>query len=200
MHHKLKRLFSKPFKNIRLNDKQKIVPAFDYHGKRYFMFEDIFSLPTVRGLMALDYYEELNMRCTKEYLKSFSDAAANILSNPHKIDLTSLGLLVRHLQERLDMIAMPDHVYKLASVVFFDDSENPYNYDRPYNIKKINSWKEDPEVLSFFLKTPLKDLIPYLDSAATVSQSYSAVQQMVNETHLKEVGRHSRQSLTIADM
>src|SRR5688572_25875592 len=144
-------IFKKPFQNLRVQDKQKIVKAFVYQGKPYFMFEDIFSMPSIRGLQALDYYEEFNMRCTKEYLLRFSEAAEKILSNNKKIDLIGLAVLVKHLQERLKMIPVSDHIYKLASVVFFDESESPYTFDREHSKKKVELWKKDPEVLSFFL-------------------------------------------------
>lgn len=193
-------LFRKPFKQIRLQDKQKIIKAFVYEGRAYYMFDDIFSMPSIRGLQALDYYEEFNMRCTKEYLVRFTEACEKILSNNKKIDLTGLAILVRHLQERLKMIPVADHIYKLASVVFFDDSENPYNFDREYNKKKIDLWKKDPKVLSFFLQTPLKDLIPYLDSQKTNLVTYSGVVRELNSVHLREVLKHLSPNITTIDM
>lgn len=164
------------------------------------MFEDIFSIPSIRGLQALDYYEEFNMRCTKDYLKRFTEACEKILSNNKKIDLIGLGVLIKHLQERLEMIPVYDHVFKLASVIFFDDTENPYNFDRTYNKKKIDLWKKDPEVLSFFLQTPLKDLIPYLDSQKTSLVTFSGVVKELNTIHLREVLKHLSPKVTTIDM
>jgi hypothetical protein len=169
---RLKSLFRRPFKNLRLQDKQKIIKAFVYQGRSYFMFDDIFSIPSIRGLQALDYYEEFNMRCTKDYLIRWTESAEKILSDNKKINLIELATLVKHLQERLKMIPVSEHIFKIASVIFFDDSENPYVFDRKYNKKKIDLWKKDPEVLSFFLQTPLKDLIPYLDSQGASLATY----------------------------
>jgi hypothetical protein len=196
----LRSLFRQPFKKIRVQDKQKIIKAFEYKGREYFMFEHIETIPSLRGLQALDYYEEFNMRCTKDYLTKFSEAGINILSNNKKIDLIALATLFKHLQERLTMIPVPDHIYKLASVIFFDDSENPYRFDRSYNKKKIDLWKKDPAVIGFFLQTPLKDLIPYLDSQKSNLQTYGGVVEELNIVHLKEVLQHLSPKVTIIDM
>jgi hypothetical protein len=193
-------LFRRPFKNVRTQDKQKLVKAFEYRGRTYYMFDDIFQMPSIRGLQALDYYEEFQMRCTKEYLTRFTEACEKILSNNKKIDLTGLAILIKHLQERLTLIPVSEHVYKLASVVFFDDSENPYNFDREYNKKKIDLWKKDPNVLTFFLQTPLKDLIPYLDSQSTSLVTFSGVVKELNTIHLREVIKHLSPKVTTIDM
>jgi hypothetical protein len=197
---RLKSLFRRPFKNLRLQDKQKIIKAFVYQGRSYFMFDDIFSIPSIRGLQALDYYEEFNMRCTKDYLIRWTESAEKILSDNKKINLIELATLVKHLQERLKMIPVSEHIFKIASVIFFDDSENPYVFDRKYNKKKIDLWKKDPEVLSFFLQTPLKDLIPYLDSQGASLATYSGVVKELNTIHFREVLKHLSPKITTIDM
>jgi len=196
----LRSLFKRPFRNLRVQDKQKIVKAFVYQGRTYFMFDDIFSIPSIRGLQALDYYEEFNMRCTKDYLTRWVESAIKIISDNKKIDLIALGTLLKHLEERLKMIPVSDHIYKIASVIFFDDSENPYHFDRAYNKKKIDLWKKDPEVLGFFLQTPLKDLIPYLDSQKASLVTYSGVVKELNTIHFKEVLKHLSPKITTIDM
>lgn len=167
--------------------KEKIVEAFEYKGQKYYMFEDIFTIPSIRGLQALDYYDEFNMRCTKEFLIKYCEAVDTILSNTKRLDLTKLATITGYLKERLTMIPVPDHIFKLASVIFFDDTENPYFYDRKYAEKKIDHWKKDPEMINFFLRTPLKDLIPYLELQEQNLSTYSGIVKMVNDLHLKEV-------------
>lgn len=170
-----------------LNNPGKIVEAFVHNGTTYYTFVDMFQMPTVRGLQALDYYDEFNMRCTKDFLLAFVKAQREILSNAKKLDLIKLATLTKYLEERLEMIPVPDHVYRLASVMFFDKTEDPYFFDRNYAGKKIDQWKKDPEILSFFLQTPLKDLIPASTLQDVNLQSYSAAVDMINQIHLKEV-------------
>jgi hypothetical protein len=164
------------------------------------MFEDIFTVPTIRGLQALDYYDEFTMRCTKDFLVKYCEAVDQILSNTKRLDLTRLATITGYLKERLTMIPIPGHIFKLASVIFFDDSENPYFYDRKYAEAKIERWKKDPEMLSFFLQTPLKDLIPFLELQQTNLSTYSGIVELVNNLHLKEVLSTSSAKSTKVDM
>lgn len=168
-------------------EKGKITEAFKYNGRTYYMFDDIFTLPTIRGMQALDYYDEFAMRCTRDFLKAYCTAVDEILSNPKKLDLTRLATITGYLKERLDMLPVPEHIYRLASVIFFDESENPYFYDRKYAEQKIEYWKKDPEMLSFFLQTPLRDLIPFSGTQNPNSATYGGVMEMLNSLHLKEV-------------
>lgn len=165
----------------------KIKEAFIYKGVTYYFFEDVFSLPTIRGLQALDYYDEFNMRCTREFLLQFVKAQREILSNPKKLDLVKLATFTKYLEERLEMIPVPDHVYRLASVLFFDETEDAFSFDRKKGAEKIEEWKKDPAILSFFLQTPLKNLIPVSSLEQVNLSTYSAVVEMVNKIHLTEV-------------
>lgn len=151
------------------------------------MFDDILKLPTLRGMMALDYYDEFHMRCDKEYLIKHADAIETILSNPKKLDLTKLATITQNLKDRLTMLPLPDHVFKLASVVFFDQSENPYHFDRKYAAEKVARWKRDPNALGFFLRTPLAELIPFAGLEAVDLHTYSATVEMVDQIHLKKL-------------
>jgi hypothetical protein len=178
------RLFRRrAFKDLTPEDRSQIQEAFTHKGVKYFTFKDIFRLPTTRGLQALDYYDEFSMRCTKSYLTKVCEAFEVILSNPKKLDLITLATLVKHMRERIDMLPVPDHIYKLASVMFFDSTENPYFFDREYAQKKIDLWKKDPEVLDFFLRQPLKGLIPYLNLQEGSLHTFSVVTEAINKLH-----------------
>lgn len=188
------------FHDLKPEDRSEIVEAFVYKGSSYYTFKDIFRLPTARGLQALDYYEEFNMRCTRDYLTKLCSAFEEILSNPKKLELVKLGTLVKHLRERLEMIPVEKHIFKLASVMFFDETENPFFYDRNYAEKKIDLWQQDPEVLSFFLRKPLADLLPYSDLEKANFHSYSVIVEMLNNLHQREVLRHLSPEITTIDM
>jgi len=168
--------------------KDRIREAFVHNGVTYYMFDDILKMPTSRGLHALDLYDEFNMRVTKDFLIAHCNAMEKIL-NPGsgKLDLITMATLVKNLKERLTFLPVPDHVFRLAAVVFFDDTENPYSLDRKYCDAKVQRWKADPDALGFFLQTPLKDLIPFLGLDKVNLHTYSATINMVNELHLKEV-------------
>lgn len=166
-----------------LEGQYKVIEAFKWQGEVYYMFDDQFKLPAGRGLCALTIYEEFNMRATREYLIDHCRAVEKILSDPKKINIQAIAIINKNLQERLDLALFPDHIYKLASVVFFDKSESPYSYDFGYNAKKIEKWKASGGMLDFFLKTPLKDLIPSLKLPERSAEHYFQVAEEVDKLH-----------------
>jgi hypothetical protein len=138
-----------------------IEPAFIAGGVQYYRLKDYFNTFSLRGLMALQVYEEWNMRIQKEHLVEFIDKMDKVLSDPKQIRMGEIARMVGMLKERMDFV-MPttDIIYKFASVAFFDKNESPYSYDPEYNSQKIARWKEAGDVDDFFIVMRLKDIIP----------------------------------------
>lgn len=158
--------------------------AFTHKGKTYYQFNDAFKMPGGRGLCAVAIYEELRMRCSREYLEKHVRAMELLLSPADKrLRLGEIAQLNQNLKDRLALAPFPDHIYKLASVTFFDEHENPNSYDFAYNQKKIAAWKADPEMLDFFLKTQLLDLMPSLNSPDIDAQTFFKVSQQIDTMH-----------------
>lgn len=186
--------FKRKLKSYMLDQQYKVVEAFKLNGVTYYHFDDQFKLPTGRGLCALTIYEEFNMRTTREYLEAHI-RATEILLNSNPIKLTAIAQINHNLKERLNLAMFPEHVYKLASVVFFDETESPYNYDFAYNAKKIERWKAAGGTLDFFLKTPLKDLIPSIKLPEQNAEHYFQTAEKIDALHrhdLQEVLSESR--------
>lgn len=162
----------------------KVIPAFISGGVQYYEFEDPFNAPCLRSLTALDYYEELRQRCSIDYLTKHTEAVEAILSDPKKINIGELSRINRNLKDRLKIFNF-DLAYKLASVVYFDDSESPYVYDFKYGQKKIERWKKDQSIDSFFLQQPLQKLIPYLPQSAESFRTYSQTEQKLQDHYLQ---------------
>lgn len=138
-----------------------IEPAFIAGGIQYYRLKDYFNTFSLRGLTALQVYEEWNMRMTREQLTEFIGKCENILSNPKQINLGDLARLISNMKERVELV-MPtsEIVYKFASVAFFDKNESPYSYDPEYGKAKIARWKEAGDVSDFFIVMRLRDMIP----------------------------------------
>lgn len=147
------------------------------------MFDQTVEVPTGRTLGALAIYAEMDMRVTRDYLEAHTKAMDIILSDKKKLDLTSIAVLNKNLKERLDLMILPEFIYKVASVIYFDENESPYRYDFDYAEKKIKTWKEDGATLDFFLKTPIVELIPYLKAHENASPISLSVAEMVAKTH-----------------
>lgn len=183
----LRRFFRKRLKIHRLDQKYRVVVAFELDGIKYFMFDNQFEVPADRQMAALAIYEEMNMRCTAEYLKMHTRAMDKIMSDPKKVNLSLILQLNLNLKERLDLMPLPDFVYKLASVVFFDESESPYSYDYEYAEKKIAKWKTSGGTYDFFSRTALKDLIPSLTIADASTPMYFQVANQIEKIHLRHL-------------
>lgn len=178
-----KATFGTRFRSYLLENKYRIDPAFSLGGIDYYQFTNQEEVPTGRQFAALMVYNEMDMRCDREYLELHTRAMDKLLNDPKKISIGYIAQINSNLKDRLNLMVVPDFIYKLASVVFFDATESPYKYDLDYNTAKIKKWKEAPGVLDFFLQTPLKDLVPFLKAQAGVSSTFSILAEQVAETH-----------------
>ncbi len=191
---KLLKLFARKPKRVTAFPDQKhiIKEAFIINGVQYYHFDDVFALPYERGLKAITYYEEARMKCSLEYLLLHTQAIDSILKNKTgTIRVFDIEKLNSQLKERLTFANDTDLLYKLASIIFFDQTENPSTYEYKYNIDtKIPFWKEHSEVGSFFLQEPVVNLIPFLKQSEPISQSYVEVLERVNRLHMESVQSH----------
>jgi hypothetical protein len=126
------------------------------------------------------------MRCTREFLQAHSTALLNCINNKNGIQITELSKLTTQLKERLDLIFDVELVYKLASVIYFDENESPYNYDFKYNLEKIKKWKE-LKLSDFFLQVPMSSIIPLTDLSEQDLDIYMEVSKKINKHHLESI-------------
>lgn len=176
-------LFKPKLKPYLVDGKYKVIPAFTLDGVDYWMYDSATEIPTGRFFAAMAVYMEMEMNADKEYLTAHTKAMDKILSDPKKISLQYVLQLNMNLKERLELMPMPEYIYKLASVVFFDKTESLYSYDYDYNKLKIEKWKAAGGSLDFFSKTPLKELVPSLNMPERDTQTYLTVTKMLSETH-----------------
>lgn len=145
------------------------------------MFDNQAEMPTGRAMASLMIYNEMEMRCTRDYLEMHCRAMDKILEGP-KISIQTIVQLHQNLKERLELMVMPDFIYKLASVTFFDKTESPQGYDLEYNQKKIELWKKE-KTLDFFLSLPILDMIPSLKAQQGNSKMYLGIAEKIDQIH-----------------
>lgn len=158
-------------------------------GVKYYHVPDLFNLPFQRALEAISAYEILRMKCSLDYLKKHTKRMDEILEAP-KFGFSSameIQRLNNQLKERLEFAFIPDHIYNLAAVVFFDDNEKPEHFDSVYAQKKIVHWKKHTATLDFFLQKRIRELVPFLDAPAENLQTYLALIEEVNKKHLENI-------------
>lgn len=163
-------------------EKYRIEYAFTCGGTKYYRFADISNLPYERGLMAMNVYNEFDMRCDRSHLLRHVDAMDKIL-HEQKIDIFKIQQLNEVLKQRLELMTDVNLLYKLASVVFFDKTENPAVYEPAYAEQKIAKWRKDQKVTAFFSQRPLQELIPSLQSAGLDFDTYTELQEELNKLH-----------------
>jgi hypothetical protein len=101
-------------------------------------------------------------------------------------ELTRIRAANDQLKQRLDWVVVPDQVYKLASIVYFDASESPTHYEIGYAREKIARWKAE-DVDAFFLQKPIQELIPFLNGFVGSFKSYSDLISQVDRHHWKNL-------------
>ena len=165
---------------------QVIEYAFTCGGIDYYQHTDEMNMPYRRALKALTFYKELDMKCDRLYLESHIKAMENLFAGK-KIgfeEMTKMKRLNDQLKERVQWVLVEDHVYKVASVRFFDRHENPNEYDYRYNEKKITHWKASEPARDLFFREPIGRLVPFLRSAPIDLESYSTVVGELTRAHL----------------
>lgn len=153
----------------------------------YFRFTEMDNLPPRRALSVLSIYEEFKMHCSVDFLRQHTEKVKEILENPKSVKIIEIHKLNSQLRERLDFIFEPDLVYKLASVLYFDQNESPYTYDWKYNEQKIKFWKETEGVEDFFSREPISKLIPSLKGSQFDFQMYTQVVKQISDLHWESI-------------
>lgn len=123
------------------------------------------NLSTHRAIACLPLYSEMESRTSRDFQVATADAILKALTPSSKngsnfqLNIPSAIQYAQTLKERAEYIFEPVTLMKLASVVYFDATEDPDIYDAKYGAKKIKRWSSDPTL--FFSLTPIAELIPY---------------------------------------
>lgn len=165
--------------------------AFTLGGVDYYEMDDLMNQPYERAVTCLTFYEEFNQRVNRAYLEKHVEAMEKALQvvPGQPLAIADATMLVRYLKDRLNFIIDGDLAYKLASVVYFDKTENPAVYDPKYNQGKIAAWKKEATANEFFFMQPLQKLIPFLKDSEQNLEIYLQVTEAVKAQHLTSISR-----------
>lgn len=116
--------------------------------------------------------QEVNLRMDRERLLMYIERIISELDGTRSvINVGNALAFLGHMKTMGQMAFEPDTVYRLASVLFFDDTEDLRTWDKKYNEKKIAGWREDG-TLDFFYNKPFKELIGLKDISETDLKLY----------------------------
>lgn len=163
-----------------------IVPVFEVGGVMYYKVDSEFNMNCERALKCITFYQEMNQRVDREYLLAHTKAMTEKKKKGQLTiqDVTDIFMWNDQLAERLNWIMDSDLIYKLASVVYFDENEDPQVYDFEYNRKKIDLWKKNTNINSFFLSKPITELVPYLKDYEGNLEEYTKMAEEIKKQQL----------------
>lgn len=151
-------------------------------GTEYYQFTTGYNSYYERYMAFMDRLSEIEQRVDKNYLDRFQKTLDEYLN---KGSLKDIAVLNKHLADRRAYIGNVELIYNLASVWFFDKSENPYTYDYGYADEKIRKWRNDKDSICFFLTTPLRHYLPLPDTLVQNIKTYEKGQYVSELQTLK---------------
>lgn len=139
--------------------------AFTSGGVNYFKFTTEVNVPFQRAIAARDIFTEELWQINPDYLKGWNNGLINVILDKKKKDekkLYEIGILASRLKEQMELSMSMVRQLKLATVIYFDEEENPLDYQYPYNKAKMEHWMKHNDVQGFFFKLPEFALLPSL--------------------------------------
>src|SRR5688572_4917524 len=155
--------------------------AFECKGKKFYRMAHEFRMPTGRYKFLDAYLLEHELRMTPKMFTDYLDKIEFDLNGKGgTINLTRIAITIHNMRTHANLLFVPDTIKKLASVVYFDDTEDLRDYDPEYGKKKIALWETD-EQYSFFLTRPIVELLNLEGISVTSLQTYMDQAQIVLE-------------------
>lgn len=175
MINKLFKLFGyKLVKHRNLNWKIKqpeheIEEAFEHDGIKYYKFVNGMDMYYRRYMAAMDAIMMLESRVDSKFIKLYNESFAEYFN---KQDWKNLANLQMIFWQRCQWVTNEELLFTLAAVVFFDDTENCYDYNYEYAEIKKKRWKGDSAVLGKFLQMDLLKLVPSVQMSKETMEKY----------------------------
>lgn len=160
--------------------------AFSIDDKDFYAFQDFNNTPMDRAFNALTHFNELDMRCDRDFLIAHTKAVDNMINDTKAIKLTEIVKLNLQLKERLEFLFEPDVAYKLCSVVFFDETENPHRYEYKKSFSKSQLFRTAP-ISDFFLSKPIGRFVPLTNLSINDFQGYCEVIMKMTRKQLESI-------------
>ena len=164
--------------------------AFTSGGVNYFKFVAEVNVPFQRAVAARDIFTEELWQINPDFLRGWNNGLINLLMDKKKKDdkkLYEIGVLASRLKEQMEMSVSFLRQLKLATVVYFDEHENPLDYQYPYNKQKLNHWMEHNDVQGFFLNLPEYAFLPSLTEYSQNFPTYLQAETLQSLNNLKHI-------------
>lgn len=171
--------------------------AFECKGKKYYRMTQEFRMPTGRYKFLDAYLQEHEMRMDLNMLNAYIDKIEAVLNGKAGIiKLSDIAVTCHNMRTHARLGFMPENIQRLASVVYFDDTEDLRDYDPNYGKKKIQDWLSDGKY-AFFLTRPIDELlnirgISVESLAAYISQQSEIIQELTLDQQMQSSQNSSK--------
>jgi hypothetical protein len=164
--------------------------AFTSGGVNYFKFVSEVNVPFQRAVAARDIFTEELWQINPDFLRGWNNGLINLLMDKKKKDdkkLYEIGVMASRLKEQMEMSVSLLRQLKLATVLYFDEQENPLDYQYPYNKTKLEHWMKHNDVEGFFLTLPEYAYLPSLTEFSTNFPTYLQAETLQSLNNLKHI-------------
>ena len=137
--------------------------AFTSGGRHYFRFTSEVNIPFQRAIAARDILTEELWQITPVVLQGWAEGLISLVTDqkkPIEKRMFEIGIMANRLKEQLGISFSLTRQMKLATVLYFDETENPLDYQYNYNAEKLKQWTADNDISGFFLRLPDVVLMP----------------------------------------
>lgn len=164
-----------PVYNIRHQDYAPLIEkAFKSGSVQYYKFIDDKMLPAGRYKYVYAALKEADLRMTRETLQEFVTILKTELNGGPKRNTINVEIIWRtiiNLESRLALGFEPASIKRLASVLYFDETEDLTTYNKMHGMKKVEHWEKN-KTLDFFLTKPIVELFGLSGISATSLEDY----------------------------
>jgi hypothetical protein len=145
-----------------------------------------FLLPTGRYKWVDAFLSEVTLRMSAGTLIAYLDALEKELNGvTGSVRLGNMFKIVYSMRTRVNLGFDPHLVKTLASIVYFDETEDLSDYDKSYCDKKIKYW-ERYDCYDFFLTRPIAELCNLSNTSVTALKTYiQTAEQIIKDLTLE---------------
>lgn len=162
----------------------KIEKAFKSGTVQYYKFIDDHQIPAGRYKYIYAALKEADLRMDRETLINFIETMKNILNGGPKknnVSMTEMVKIILNMESRIVLGFEPASIARLASVIYFDETEDLKTYNKVHGLKKVEFWKKN-NTMDFFLTKPIVELFGLSDISITfLEESIATHEQIIQD-------------------
>jgi hypothetical protein len=150
----------------------KVEESFKAGGVQYYTFKKDTTIRYGRYLILQAFLQEVNFRMSTDTLKAYiAKITEELNGSKGTVNLGNALEYLGHMKNLTELAFEPDTVYRLASCLFFDDTEDLRTWDKTHNETKIRAWRA-LGTLDFFYDRLFQELTGLKNISETAITDY----------------------------